>query len=176
MTPGSIEDFLPFSTNGVAIASDGSIWLYHPPSPGGMVELEAPVTPMPPVNTVPPDIQILTDLVVGSQLALTTGTWNPSGTVTRQWTRGGTNIAEATAPGYTLAAADVGTMIGGVISVENQDGSASATAPAVGPILAAPPLDPEQQPTQEPPTLLPSRAAPPRSRHKPHAKPPKRRY
>jgi hypothetical protein len=173
MTPGSIEDFLPFSTNGIAIASDGSIWLYHPPSPSGMVEVLAPVTPEPPVNISPPIIQLGSDLVVGSQATLTTGTWSPGGTYTRQWLRGGTPIAGATLTTYTFVAADVGLMIGGAVTAGNQDGSATANATAVGPIVGAA-GDPENLPSNEPPTLLPSRRAPPPRSH--HAKPPKRRY
>jgi hypothetical protein len=174
MTPGSIEDFLPFSTNGIAIASDGSIWLYHPPSPTGMVEVLAPVVPTPPVNTVAPVVSVTTDLVVGSSLTSTAGTWNPSGTLTRQWQRGGTPIAGSTGAGYVLQAADVGAMIGCPVTCTNQDGTVTTPSNTVGPIVGAA-GDPETLPSTEPPTLLPSRAPPPRSHHA-HAKPPKRRY
>lgn len=149
MTPGSIEDFLPFSTNGIAIASDGSIWQYHPTSPGGMVEIEPPVVPMPPVNLTPPSVQAVTDLVVGSQLASSPGTWNPSGTQTRQWQRGATAIGGATGTNYVLVAADVGAMIGCPVTTTNQDGAVTVPSNTVGPILAAE-ADPEQTPAQQP--------------------------
>jgi hypothetical protein len=178
MTPGSIEDYLPFSTNGIAIASDGSIWLYHPPSPGGLVEVEPPVVPQPPVNTVPPTVTATTDLVVGSSLVSATGTWNPSGTLTRQWQRGGTVIAGSTGAGYVLQTADIGAMIGCPVTCTNQDGTLTVPSNTVGPIVgAAADPEPENLPTlrqsAEPPP------PPPRSHHappKPHAKPPKRRY
>jgi hypothetical protein len=120
-----------------------------------------PPTNPPPVNTVLPLIQVVTDLVVGSQLALTTGTWTGVSpfTYARVWLRNGSPIEGAIAAGYTLAAADVGAMIGGIVTATDANGlETSAEALAVGPIEDVPPLDPEQQPTAEPPTLLPSRA------------------
>jgi hypothetical protein len=115
----------------------------------------------PPVNTVRPLITVVTDLVVGSQLGLSTGTWTGSGgtiTYSRAWTRNGSPIAGAIAATYTLAAADVGAMIGGNVTARDANGETSMDSLPVGPIVDVPPLDPEQQPTEEPPTLLPSRA------------------
>jgi hypothetical protein len=116
----------------------------------------------PPVNTVRPLITVVTDFVVGSQLGLSTGTWTGSGgtiTYSRAWTRNGSPIAGAIAATYTLAAADVGAMIGGNVTARDANGETSMDSLPVGPIVDVPPLDPEQQPTEEPPTLLPSRAA-----------------
>jgi hypothetical protein len=170
MTPGSIEDFLPFSTNGVAIASDGSVWQYYPLSPTGLAEVEAPITPQPPVNVALPQIQIPTDLVVGSQLVMTTGQWTGLTPITYSysWRRGATPIPGAVQLFYTLQAADIGLMISGAATATNGDGFATAVSAAVGPILDVPPLD---EPTQQP-TL---RAAPPPLVRSHHAKPPHRR-
>jgi hypothetical protein len=117
-----------------------------------------PPTNPPPVNTVRPAITPLTDLVVGSVLALTTGTWTGSGpfTYARVWLRGGSPIAGATAASYTTVAADVGSLIGGTVTARDSNGlETSAGALEVGPVEDVPPLDPEQQPTD-----LPSRHAP----------------
>jgi hypothetical protein len=172
MTPGSIEDFLPFSTNGVAIASDGSVWLYHPPTPGGLVEVLAPVVPTPPVNTTPPTIQAVTDLVVGSQAAVVSnGVWENSPTFTRQWLSGSAAVGTGTV-GYTFVTADIGSMITCALTGTNEDGSATATSNAIGPVVAAA-ADPEPENL---PTLRQTPTPPPRSHHATHAKPPKRRY
>jgi len=120
-----------------------------------------PPTSPPPVNTVLPAITPLTDLVVGSTLAMTTGTWTGASpfTYARVWLRDGSPIAGATAASYITVAADVGALISGTVTARDSNGlETSAGALAVGPILDVPPLDPEQQPTEEPPTLLPSRA------------------
>jgi hypothetical protein len=176
MTPGSIEDFLPFSTNGVAIASDGSVWLYHPPTPGGLVEVLAPVVPTPPVNTTPPTIQAISDLVVGSQAAVVSnGVWENSPTFTRQWLSGSAAVGTGTVS-YTFVTADIGAMITCRLTGTNEDGSATAVSNAIGPIVGAtedpPPVEPESLPT-----LRQTATLPPRSHHaKPQAKPPRRRY
>jgi hypothetical protein len=171
MTPGSIEDFLPFSTNGVAIASDGSIWQYYPPAAdgSGMVEVIPPVTPMPPVNTTPPIVQAITDLAVGSQAAVSSnGNWTNSPTFTRQWLRGATPVGTG-AVSYTFVTADIGFMISCNVTGTNADGSATAASNAIGPIVTtAEDPEPEQQPTLR--ATLPPRSQPA------HAKPPKRRY
>ena len=110
-----------------------------------------PPTQPPPVNTVLPLIQPLTDLVVGSQLTLSTGTWTGASpfTYARAWLRNGSPIGgTAIAATYTLVAADIGAMIGGIVTATDSNGlETSAEALAVGPILDVPPLDPEQQPT-----------------------------
>jgi hypothetical protein len=96
-----------------------------------------PTPEPPPVNTVRPLVQVITDLAVGSQLALTTGTWTGTGgtiTYAREWTRNGSPIAGATGAGYTLVAADVGAMIGGVVTATDSNGEASMDALTVGPI------------------------------------------
>jgi hypothetical protein len=111
----------------------------------------------PPVNTVRPLITVVSDLVVGSQLGLSTGTWTGTGgtiTYARIWTRNGSPIAGAIAATYTLVAADVGAMIGGNVTARDNNGETSMDSLPVGPIVDVPPLDPEQQPD------LPSRHAP----------------
>ncbi|HEX3522862.1 MAG TPA: hypothetical protein VHT52_12330 [Stellaceae bacterium] len=138
MALDAIEDYLPLSTMGIALASDGAIWMLHPPSPGGMIELVAAVTPTPPVNTQPPSINVMTNLEVGSQAVMINGNWSGSPTFTRQWTSAGLPIPGATATSYIFQESDVGNMIGGTLIGSNQDGSATATADPVGPIIAAP--------------------------------------
>jgi hypothetical protein len=99
----------------------------------------------PPVNTVRPVVQIVTDLQVGSTLALTTGTWTGTGgtiTYARNWTRNGSPIAGATSPGYVLTSADVGAQIGGNVTATDSNGEASMDALTVGPIIEAPPAVP----------------------------------
>jgi hypothetical protein len=166
MTPiNAIEDYLPMSTRGIAVASDGGIWLYHPPSPGGMIELEAPTTPTPPVNTVPPSINVLTDLVVGSQAVMINGTWANSPTFTRTWTSGGTTIPGATATSYTFQTSDIGNMIGGDLTGTNQDGSVTVpTSNTVGPIVA-PAADEPPADDPEPTMSVRQAAQRPQTRH-----------
>lgn len=173
MTPiNAIEDYLPMSTMGVAVASDGGIWQLHPPSPGGMVELEAPTTPTPPVNTLPPSINVLTNLEVGSQVTMVNGNWSGSPTFTRTWTSGGTTIPGATGTSYILQSSDVGNMIGGDLTGTNQDGSVTVpTSNTVGPVTE-PPLDEEAaDPPAEPTRIVHSGSGtiPPRSHHAVHA-------
>jgi hypothetical protein len=100
-----------------------------------------PTAPVPPpINTVAPQVQILTNLAVGSQLASTTGTWNPTGTTyNRQWWRNtpATPIAGQTGVSYTLVAADVGQMIGVTVTAVNTGGSVPAQAAPVGPAVPA---------------------------------------
>jgi hypothetical protein len=118
----------------------------------------------PPVNTVRPLITVVTNLEVGSQLGLSTGTWTGTGgtiTYARIWTRNGSPIAGAIAATYTLVAADVGAMIGGNVTARDNNGETSMDSLPVGPIVDVPPLDPEQQPTD-----LPSRAAAPAPTHR----------
>ena len=120
-----------------------------------------PTPEPPPVNTVRPVVQIVTDLVVGSTLALTTGTWTGTGgtiTYAREWTRNGSPIAGATAPGYVLTAADVGAQIGGNVTATDSNGEASMDSLTVGPILAPPEPPPEED--SEPTVLPAARAAP----------------
>ena len=100
-----------------------------------------PTPEPPPVNTVRPVVQIVTDLNVGSQLALTTGTWTGTGgtiTYAREWLRNGSPIAGATAPGYVLTTADVGAQISGIVTAKDANGEASAESLPVGPITETP--------------------------------------
>jgi hypothetical protein len=101
-----------------------------------------PIEP-PPVNTVAPFITPLTNLEVGSQLAISNGTWtttNPPIVYSRVWTRNGSPIAGQNAVAYTLVTADVGTEIGcDVTATDTKGGATSKSAPPVGPITAVPP-------------------------------------
>jgi hypothetical protein len=132
-----------------------------------------PPTQPPPVNTVRPLITVVTDLVVGSQLGLSTGTWTGSTpfTYARMWTRNGSPIAGATATTYTLAAADIGAMIGGNVTARDSNGlETSMDALPVGPILDVPPLDEEDEPD-----TLPARAAPAPTHRTTHRAPSKKK-
>jgi hypothetical protein len=96
-----------------------------------------------PVNTVRPLIQVLTNLHVGSQLTLSTGTWtgNSPFTYNRQWLRNGSPIANAIAATYTLVTADIGAQISGDVTAKDANGlETSAGAAPVGPVLAALPV------------------------------------
>ena len=107
-------------------------WNPNPPEPE-----------LPPVNTVLPLVQVVTTLTVGSQLALTTGTWTTTAaplTYAREWLRNGSPIAGATGAGYTLVTADLGAHISGIVTASDANGvEASAESLSVGPILPAPP-------------------------------------
>jgi hypothetical protein len=96
-----------------------------------------------PVNTVLPGITPLTSIHVGQSLAMTTGTWtgNAPFTYARVWLRNGSPIPGATGAGYTLVAADLGAMIGGIVTASDTNGlETSAAAAPVGPVLAAVPV------------------------------------
>jgi hypothetical protein len=127
-----------------------------------------PPTSPPPVNTVRPVISVVSDLVVGSSLAVSQGTWtgNSPFVISREWTRNGSPIAGAGNTSYTLVTADVGAMIGCIVTATDTNGvEASAEALPVGPVTA-PPLDEED----DEPTVLPARAAPARRRATPKKK------
>ena len=97
-----------------------------------------------PVNTVPPAITPTTSIHVGSVLALSTGTWtgNAPFTYARAWLRNGSPIGGAAiGASYTLVAADLGAMIGGIVTAQDANGlETSAAAVPVGPVLAAVPV------------------------------------
>ena len=100
-----------------------------------------PTPAKPPVNTVRPAITPLTNLQVGSTVALSAGTWTGTGgtiTYAREWTRNGSPIAGATGAGYTFVTADIGAEIGGNVTATDANGEASMDALPVGPIEAAP--------------------------------------
>ena len=100
-----------------------------------------PAIPVPPVNAVRPVINILTDLNVGSTIALTTGTWTGTGpfTYARVWLRNGSPIAGQSGTSYVLTTADVGTMISGLVTARDANGlEASMNSLPVGPITEAP--------------------------------------
>jgi hypothetical protein len=123
-----------------------------------------PPTSPPPVNTVRPVISVITNLEVGSVLGVSAGTWtgNSPFVMSREWTRNGSPIAGAGNTSYTLVTADIGAMIGCIVTATDTKGvEASAEALPVGPITA-PPLD-EEPPDDPEPSTLP--APPPVVRH-----------
>jgi hypothetical protein len=113
-------------------------WDLSPIDPASFDPFEPPGRPgIPPANTVPPLLSVISDLTVGSMLAVSAGTWTNATTYARQWLRAGAAIAGATATSYTLAAADIGAMISARVTATGVGGGGSAESNAVGPIEAA---------------------------------------
>lgn len=92
-----------------------------------------------PVNTSLPTISGGT--IVGETLTASTGGWdNSPESWTYDWQRNGTHIAgsSVTDNHYTLVSADLGATITVAVTAQNASGvSASATSPAVGPVVQA---------------------------------------
>jgi hypothetical protein len=96
-----------------------------------------------------PPVNIGTPSIAGTAkktftLTASAGSWTPAGaTFTYQWQRdtgsGFANISGATAPTYTLVAADVGYPVRVKVTATNVDGSASATSAQTATVLAAAP-------------------------------------
>jgi hypothetical protein len=119
----------------IAIPKD---WDLSPVDESSFDPFEPPGRPLaPPSPTVAPTIQALTDLVVGSTLISTTGTWTGSPTYTRQWRRNATNIGGGTGTSHVLVANDVGANITCNVTATNAAGGVTATSNALGPILDA---------------------------------------
>ena len=102
----------------------------------------AAVVTDPPVNIGTPSISGTAKRTL--TLTATPGTWSPSGaTFTYQWQRdtgsGFGNISGATAPAYTLAAADVGGTVRVVVTARNVDGTGTAASPQTATVVAATP-------------------------------------
>lgn len=81
-----------------------------------------------PANTAVPVVSGTTAL--GDTLTATNGTWTgtPAPTFTRQWTRGGTDIAGATGATYVITATDQGTTVAVKVTGTNTAGNAVATS------------------------------------------------
>lgn len=136
--PDDIEEYPPFSTNGVGIAPDLGIWLYQPNVPSGIIEIIPSLQP--PTNTVAPSLTYVAGGGgagnVGSQYACGAGTWTPTPpapTFQRQWIRNGSPIAGSTGTTYTIQTADIGTTINCLVTATNAAGS-SAPTPASNPV------------------------------------------
>lgn len=136
--PETVEGYPVFSTMGVAIGLDGGVWQYQ--GSNGMTEV-IPSLP-PPTNTALPTLTYVTGGGgagnVGSQYALSAGTWTPSTpqpVYTRQWMRNENPIPGATATTYTIATADIGAVISGMVWATNPSGTTGPVGSnAVGPI------------------------------------------
>jgi hypothetical protein len=101
----------------------GAIPAYY--SAGGMPVWDAggPAPINPPVNTVPPLITPAGPAIVGTLLTMSNGTWTNSPTsYIYNWRRNSTGIVGETANTYTTVAADVGTVIDGVMLATNSVG------------------------------------------------------
>lgn len=82
---------------------------------------------------------------VGKQLRTDRGIWSTSATFTYQWVRcdvhfaACTDIPHATAPTYTVVAADIGHVLVARVTATNAAGSAVALSNGLGPVAAKPP-------------------------------------
>jgi hypothetical protein len=87
-------------------------------------------TPVAPANTALP--VITGTATVGSTLTASNGTWSGTTpiTYTRQWKKGGVNIAGATNTTYVVQAGDSGAAITVTVTATNAVGNASATSAA----------------------------------------------
>jgi hypothetical protein len=84
---------------------------------------------LPPSNSAAPVASFVTGTgLVGSVVTCTPGSWTGSPTYARQWLRGGTAIAGATATSYTTVAADAGLSVSCRITATNAAGSTNATS------------------------------------------------
>jgi hypothetical protein len=94
--------------------------------------------PTGPANTVLP--AITGTARVGQTLTVSNGTWtgSPAPTFTRQWKRGGTNIAGATGATYVLVTADAGAVITCAVTATNTGGSATATSAGTAAVTQTP--------------------------------------
>ena len=96
-----------------------------------------PVSTVPPIATGSPG--------VGNQLSTDSGDWSTSATFTYQWLScdahfaNCTDIPGATTETYTVAAADVGHVLGVRVTATNASGSAVALSNALGPVAGQPP-------------------------------------
>jgi len=99
-----------------------------------------PVTADPPVNTVAPVMSGTTQRTY--TLTSTQGTWTGTGNVySYQWQRSldgvtWTSISGATAPSYTLAQSDEGTVVRVLVSASNPDGVVSQASNATATIIS----------------------------------------
>lgn len=133
-----LENFPLFATNGVGIAPDAGVWIYQPNVPYGMIEIIPSLQP--PANAAPPQLTYVTGGGgpgnVGSVYQCTNGTWTPTTptpTYTRQWLRDGNPIPGATTTVYTIAPADIGSIVGCAVVATNPAGS-SNPFPASNPV------------------------------------------
>lgn len=136
--PTTVEGYPVMTTQGVGIANDGGIWQLQPTRPGGITEVIPSL--LPPSLVTPPLLNYVTGGGgagnVGSIYQGGTGTWTPSAPTpvyTRQWIRNGSPIAGSTGATYTIATADIGTIINCLVTATNPAGS-SSPHPASNPV------------------------------------------
>jgi hypothetical protein len=90
---------------------------------GSTSATSAPVPPVLPVNLILPVISGLDQPEVGQELSCSQGTWIGAVDHYKQWQRGTTNIAGATASTYTPVAADVAQTLRCMVTGTNPGGS-----------------------------------------------------
>jgi len=88
-----------------------------------------------PSNSVAPTITGTAQ--VGQTLTSTTGTWDESPVLTRQWRAAGVNIAGATGATYVPVVGDIGKTITVQVTGTNVRGSAVATSAPTAAVIAA---------------------------------------
>jgi hypothetical protein len=115
------------------------VWSGAPIDPAAFDPTPGPLPGPPPVNTVPPNIMVVSgSLSPGGTLGVVLGTWSNAPTsYTRQWNRDGRPIAGEVAPGYAILDSDVGSLLGCSVTAVNPNGVGRADAAPVGPILPA---------------------------------------
>ncbi|RWR25215.1 hypothetical protein D2T29_22260 [Sinirhodobacter populi] len=96
--------------------------------------IEAAPVEQPAVITAP---AITGTLTVGQPLTASEGSWTGSPDIALQWLRNGAAISGATGATYVLTPADTGANISVRATATNEAGSATATSPTVGPVVAA---------------------------------------
>ena len=88
-----------------------------------------------PSNSVAPAITGTAQ--VGQTLTSTTGTWDETPVLTRQWKAAGVAIVGATAATYVPLVGDVGKVITVTVTGTNERGSTSVTSAATAAVIAA---------------------------------------
>ena len=123
------------SVNGCLIAAGLATVKDHEEIMAILANPTGPDVPQPPVNTQTPAITGTAQ--VGQTLTCAPGTWNGAPTISYRWRANQTNIASnATNSTYVPISAQVGKTLDCNVTATNADGSATATAPAVGPVVA----------------------------------------
>lgn len=74
---------------------------------------------------------------VGQILTSATGTWDPTGTYSRQWFTDGVAISGATAATYVPVVGDIGKVITVRVTATNNRGSTSATSTGTAAVIVA---------------------------------------
>lgn len=91
------------------------------------------LTPLTPLNTVAPSLNLDGAPRVGTTMSCSTGTWLNAVSFAYQWRREGASIPGAIGSSYTLQAADVDKLVTCTVTATNPEGPAAATSNPVFP-------------------------------------------